>query len=280
MILTAEQLQKTVFFLEKEMPEPELYRLAGGVSAVYSMRGPNKEDPNEDAAALIPLNEEAAVLVVADGVGGVRAGELAAEIAVRSLSTSLRSNGRDNPELRIAILDGIEKANHSILEQGLGSATTLAVVEIQGNQIRPYHIGDSTILVFGQRGKLKLQTVPHSPVGFAIESGLMDEAEAMHHEARHIVSNVIGMDGMRIEVGAPFTLSPYDTVLIASDGLFDNLHTDEIVTRLRKGPMKKAAGRLASDSRHRMLEPNGHDPSKPDDLTFVTFRSGALRVHQ
>jgi serine/threonine protein phosphatase PrpC len=280
MLLTDEQLNKTVFFLEKEMPGPEMYRLAGGVAAVYSMRGPNKEDPNEDAAALIPLNGNAAVLVVADGVGGVRAGELAAEIAVRSLSASLRQNGRDNPELRIAILDGIEKANQSILEQGLGAATTLAVVEIQGNQIRPYHIGDSSILVFGQRGKLKLQTVPHSPVGFAIESGLMNEEEAMHHEARHIVSNVIGMDHMRIEVGAPFTLSPYDTVLIASDGLYDNLHTDEIVSRLRKGPMKQAAGRLASDSRQRMLEPNDHDPSKPDDLTFVTFRCGAPKAHQ
>ena len=48
---------------------------------------------------------------------------------------------------------------------GAGSATTLAVAEVVGQTVRTYHVGDSPIWVFGQRGRLKLQTVPHSPVG-------------------------------------------------------------------------------------------------------------------
>ncbi len=128
------------------------------------------------------------------------------------------------------------------------------------------------ILVMGQRGKIKLQTVSHSPVGFAVEAGVIDEAEAMHHEDRHLVSNVLGASDMRIEVGSTLTLSPRDTLLLSSDGLFDNLHRDEIVERMRKGPLLEAARRLGQDSVRRMTRPVGENPSKPDDLTFVVLR--------
>jgi serine/threonine protein phosphatase PrpC len=128
------------------------------------------------------------------------------------------------------------------------------------------------ILVMGQRGKIKLQTVSHSPVGFAVEAGVIDEAEAMHHEDRHLVSNVLGASDMRIEVGSTLTLSPRDTLLLSSDGLFDNLHRDEIVERMRRGPLLEGARRLSQDAVRRMTRPVGGNPSKPDDLTFVAFR--------
>ena len=79
------------------------------------------------------------------------------------------------------------------------------------------------ILAIGQKGKIKLQTISHSPVGLAVESGHLDESEAMHHEQRHVVSNVVGDQTMRIEVGAKLMLAPRDTVLLSTDGLFDNL---------------------------------------------------------
>ena len=83
-----------------------------------------------------------------------------------------------------------------------------------------------TVLVTGGLGKIKLLTVSHSPVGMALESGLLDEAEAMHHEERHIVSNVVGSAGMRIEIGAKRKLAPRDTVLLASDGLAEASTSD------------------------------------------------------
>jgi serine/threonine protein phosphatase PrpC len=129
------------------------------------------------------------------------------------------------------------------------------------------------ILLIGQRGRLKLQTVAHSPVGFAVEAGLLDEDKAMHHAQRHLVSNVLGAPDMRIEVGSQRRIAPRDTLVLASDGLSDNLRTDEIVALLRTGPLDAACDRLAELARARMYAPSDGEPSKPDDLTFVAFRA-------
>jgi serine/threonine protein phosphatase PrpC len=100
----------------------------------------------------------------------------------------------------------------------------------------------------------------------------------MNHEERHLVSNMIGTPDMRIEVGPAVELAPRDTLLLASDGLFDNLHLDEIVARVRKGPLKKTIQTLAEDCRQRMMEGGHKNPSKPDDLTFIVFRSKAKKL--
>ena len=61
--------------LDRDMSEPELHRLADGCAAVFSDRSPGKETPNEDAAALLPIDAGSAVLAVADGLGSQPAGE-------------------------------------------------------------------------------------------------------------------------------------------------------------------------------------------------------------
>ena len=109
-------------------------------------------------------------------------------------------------------------------------------------------------------------------MGYAVEAGLMNEAEALHHEDRHLVSNTIGAPDMRIEVGPVVRLAPRDTVLLASDGLTDNLRGAEIVEIVRKGPLREAAARLANTAQRRMNTERESRPSKPDDLTFLLFR--------
>ncbi len=244
---------------------------AGGRAVVHSSRAPGKSPPNEDAAAIIPVEARSAVLAVADGLGGSRGGDQAAALAVHCLADTVARLKADAP-LRPAILDAFELANEAVLGLGVGAGTTLSVVEVVGRAVRPYHVGDSSILVVGQRGRMKLQTVPHSPVGFGVEAGLIDPQDALHHEERHVVSNVLGSPDMRIEVGSELLLAARDTLLLASDGLLDNLHTQEIVERVRKGPLARGARRLVEDASRRMREPAKGEPSKPDDLTFVLFR--------
>ncbi len=94
----------------------------------------------------------------------------------------------------------------------------------------------------------------------------------MHHEDRHLVSNMLGMPDMRIEVGSALELGRFDTLLLATDGLFDNLHTQEVVDRVRKGSLTGVAQRLVDQCRRRMQESKPGLPSKPDDLTFILFR--------
>ena len=269
-------------FFQSDMDVAELIPISGGVAGVFSARSADKEGeaPNEDAAAVLAVNGKAGILVVADGLGGLPAGEQASSLAIRELIASVKKVPDNEPSFRAAILNGIENANRAICDLGVGAATTLAVAEIQGNgvsnkiTVRTYHVGDSMILVVGQRGKIKLQTISHSPVGYAVESGLLDEAEAMHHEERHVVSNIIGMPDMRIEIGSTIELARYDTLLLASDGLFDNLHQEEIVERIRKGSLKRVMKTVSDDCRHRMQVAEEGRPSKPDDLAFVAFRRG------
>ncbi len=259
-------------FSELDMHRSEPYALAGGHAVVYTSRAPDKDTPNEDCAALIAVGEQAGVLIVADGLGGLPAGEQASRLAVDTLVGSIGEAARQGQSLREAILNGIEQANRTVMGRGGGGATTLALVEIDGTVIRSYHIGDSMILVTGQRGRIKQQTVSHSPVGYAVESGLIDEDEAVHHEERHVVSNVIGFADMRIELGPHLKLAQRDTLILASDGLFDNFYVEEIVERSRKGALPACADELARSAQQRMRAPASGLPSKPDDMTFILFR--------
>lgn len=257
---------------DQVLPEVLSHHVASGTIAAFSHRCPQRTDGSEDCVAWFSFDENSGVLVVADGLGGQPAGELASRVATETLQNALVLAHAEGTSLRTAILDGFEQANAALLEMGLGAATTLAVVEIQGTTVRPYHVGDSMILIFGQRGRVKLQSVAHSPIGYAVEAGFLDAEAAMHHADRHFISNMLGSPDMHISIGSPLELSPRDTVLVASDGLVDNLHLEEIIATARKGGLEQAAGELLTQALQRMNSPEPGAPSKPDDLSAILFR--------
>jgi len=273
--MTEDRLSRPLIVTRQSTGAVAFHAVARGEVAVYSARSPAKDSDNEDGAAVIPVDDERAVLVVADGLGGQRSGAEAAELALKTLTECVTAPAPEDQVLRTAVLDGFDRANAAVAELAVGAATTLAAVEIEDATIRPYHVGDSMILVVGQRGKVKLCTVSHSPVGYAVEAGLLDEKEAIHHEDRHLVSNIVGTPEMRIEVGRTLGLQPRDTLVLGSDGLFDNLHLEEITEYVRKGPLPRAAEAMADACRQRMCEPRADHPSKPDDLTFLLYRRRA-----
>ncbi len=251
--------------------------LAGGTAYACSLRSPYKDTPNEDALGVFELGPNAAVLAIADGVGGHAGGETAARLAIETLANHLAPLAELSIEqvadvTRPAILNAIEQANELIQRLGTGAATTVAIVEIVQATIRTYHVGDSSIIVMGQRGRIKLETMAHSPVGYALGAGLISPEEALHHEDRHLVENVLGTPEMRIEIGPPMTLRLRDTLLLASDGLFDNLRTGEIVDCVRTGSIAKQGASLVELARERMELAIDEDPSKPDDLTAILYR--------
>lgn len=260
------------------MEAPELLAFAEGSAGCFSRRSPDKTRGNEDCAALIPLGTDSGLLVVADGLGGMRAGAAASSVALHELVEALEhhvADGRDGADaMRNTILTAIENANREIQALGVGACTTLAIAEIQGRTVRSYHVGDSCVLVYGQKGREKLRTVAHSPVGYAVEAGLIDEREAMSHDDRHLVFNVVGTPEMRIEVGPRVELSDNDTVLVASDGLLDNLFANEIVETSRKGPLESVMNELVGEARKRMETALPGKPHKPDDLTLLVYRCG------
>ena len=260
-------------------PDQAEVDVAGGSAVALSRKDPGKQSENEDTAALIPYGPGAAVLVVADGAGGLPAGKRASLTAVTTLAASLQTAMDKTMLLRTAILNGIEAANEAVLALANGCATTMTVITIEGLLARSYQIGDSEALVVGQRGLIKLQTTAHSPTGFAVEAGFLDEREALHHEDRHLVSNFLGTADMRIDVGAGVELRPRDTVLVASDGLTDNVHLDEIIEHIRKGDLAESAATLVELAEQRMSSATSGQPSKPDDLSLIMFRKpGSARI--
>ncbi len=267
-------LEKPKLYLGADCEGIESYRLDGASLCAYTHRAPDKLSDNEDSLGLLPRADGSLVLVVADGLGGLPAGDQASATAVRQLSRRVSAVGDDPPALREAILDAIEQANRAVLAQGLGSGTTFAAVEIDRAAVRPYHVGDSEILITGQRGRIRYQSISHSPVGYAVEAGLVEVDDAIYHEERHLVSNIIGCNDMRVEIGPRVELAPRDTLVLASDGLFDNIPIDEIVNIIRIGPLAQAAQNLLEVCQARMEQSSDVRPHKPDDLSFILYRPG------
>jgi serine/threonine protein phosphatase PrpC len=259
-------------YLDADMLEPETFELAGGMVAVLSMRRPGKTTANEDAAAVIAASDGSGVLVVADGCGGMATGEQAARLAIESLTEHIAAAAApEGPPMRTAILDAVEAANRSIMELRNGAGSTIAIVQLDHGEAKPYHVGDSQILLVGNRGKVKMLTTSHSPVGYAVESGMLEEHDAIDHEERHLVSNYLGFDGMHVEVGSVRKVSSRDGLLVASDGVLDNLLMDEIVGLLRTGSAAVAATRIGALAWERMQTPQDGRPHKPDDMTLIVF---------
>lgn len=261
-------------FLYKEASQASGEHIVStGKASVFTARSPDKTGLNEDAAAIIPVNEHTTVLVVADGVGGQPAGAQASAYLVDAIKTACIRSEQEQTELRDALLSAIELANKEIISSGNGSATTLAAVEVHEGTIRTYHVGDSMILLTGNKGKIIMETVSHSPTGYAVVAGIISEDDAIHHEERHLVSNVVGSREMHISMSMPVTMKKLDTLLLATDGLFDNVEKDTIVDIVRKGPLVTCTQTLAGLATARMTDPG--NPYKPDDLTFILFRRSA-----
>jgi len=253
-----------------EMVAPRAERLEGGDLAIFSRRCATKETPNEDAAVVIPIATRGVILAIADGVGGLPQGEEAARIALRTLVESVLK-APDPSQLRMAIIDAIERANRRILSLGSGAGTTLAIAQIIEHRLRTYHVGDSEILVISGGGSIKMQTLAHGPVAYGVHCGLIDPEEALRHESRNLVSNIVGSKEMRIELGPPVKLAQRDLVLLCSDGITDNLYADQIASQVGgKSPSQAAAAILQTLEKRR--EQNSKNDFKEDDATFLLFR--------
>lgn len=236
---------------------------------VYSARSPTKETDNEDSALAMRLTKRRAVLAVADGVGGQPDGDQASAAALEGLSEVVAREVKAGNSLAGSIISGLDRANESVLALGNGGATTLAAVALEKGRMRAFHVGDSGVLVFNGRGELKLETMAHAPVAYGVAAGMIGPDEAMTHTDRHFVSNVVGDEEMHTSVSFPLDLEPDDVVLIASDGLYDNITIPEIVTEVRRGELEASIEKLTARCRRAMTE-GGH----PDDLTLVAFRLG------
>ncbi len=109
----------------QQMEEVRTFGFLNGCVALSSTRGPGKTSANEDAAALVRFDEGAGALIVADGMGGHAAGEVAARIAIEQMVLAIEESANDQALLRTGIINGFERANHVREGPGYGRGNYL-----------------------------------------------------------------------------------------------------------------------------------------------------------
>ena len=255
-----------ILFAGRDLDEPITFSIRDGEVALFTHSSPTRGDDNEDAVGVFEWEGETSMLAVADGLGGLPGGGDASQQMVESLRDPKIKESVD------PVVACFESVNESLVSGHSGSGTTVSVVKIERRGIRSYHVGDSATMVIGRRGRIKFQTTPHSPVGIAEANGQLDKKAAMIHPNRHVINNIIGMHDMWIDIGKPIQLADLDTVILASDGLWDNIYRDEVAGLVGNRSLLTAATgifRMATDRMKRELH---SDFGKPDDLSFILYR--------
>ena len=267
-------MMETRIVCQTYMPSFELISLDRFEIGYYTQKNPGHSGPNEDSLGIIADNRKV-VLIVADGVGGSPKGEEASETAVEKVIRGVAKNfavTRKGQKMRISILDNIESANETIIKSNTGALTTATICTIDHDFIRCFQIGDSSLLVCGQKGLLKYKALEQSPVGYALKAGFINEKQAFEHPERNLVLNLMGDRNMSVEIGPQLPFAQNDTVLIASDGIFDNFYSDELVEIIRKESMHEVMTKLTELCQPLRDSSITSKLRKPDDISFIVCR--------
>jgi protein phosphatase len=228
-------------------PEPLTY-------AMHAQTDPGRvRRNNEDALA---FDATLGLCVLADGMGGANAGELASSMAVAVLQSTLtlwlsRGGLQAGAEaLRQAMRDAVAQANRDVLRESrahaehAGMGTTLVLAVFAGDSLQLGHIGDSRCYRW-RRGALVQLTKDHSYVQAQVDAGRLTPAQAERSAKRHLVTRALGvtpqveleLHAHRVEAG--------DVYLMCSDGLSDMVSDAELAGILASAePLARQVGRL------------------------------------
>ncbi|HEY4451852.1 MAG TPA: Stp1/IreP family PP2C-type Ser/Thr phosphatase [Solirubrobacteraceae bacterium] len=215
---------------------------------------------NEDS-----LLARAPLFVVADGMGGAQAGEVASRIAVESFQPGLTSP--QQPELELAELaqaanSRIHERSHSDAEHA-GMGTTLTAVYVGEQEVAIAHVGDSRAYCL-RDGELLRLTDDHSLVDELLRQGRLTPEEAIEHPQRSVITRALGPEG-RVEVDTrSFRARPGDVYLLCSDGLTTMLSEQTIAEILATAPRLRDAGEA--------LIAAANDAGGRDNITVLLLR--------
>ena len=221
--------------------------------------GRQRRDNEDNAFVRAPL------FVVADGMGGAQAGEVASQLAVEEFHEALPDAGSAEERLT----DRIRAANRRIYDlsrtqhEHAGMGTTLTAVYLDDDRLAVAHVGDSRAYIF-RDGELTRLTQDHSLVEELVRQGKLTEAQAAEHPQRSIITRALGIEG-DVEVDTwSYAMRAGDVVLLCSDGL-TSMIGEEQIARILSGEMNldRAADGLIGAA---------NDAGGRDNITVVLFR--------
>ena len=215
---------------------------------------------NEDAWRIDP---GIGLIVLADGMGGYNAGEVASAIAVEAVALALADEifGDDTSQPHDQLARAVHAANAAILAavarrpECLGMGTTLAVAWICGSALRFSHVGDSRVYLL-RAGRLYQLTRDHSVGQAMIDAGLSDPEHARRSSMRGVLTRALGVEPTVQPDYGEFELVGGDRLLLCSDGLTDMVVDDQIARILSRDA---SPPELAQDLVDRALAQGGFD---------------------
>jgi len=199
---------------------------------------------NEDAVLVIEVKQggyhpspPTGLLVLADGMGGHLAGEVASALAVRAAARHIlqacltplseREHSADEPSLKEVLTEAVQKANELVVEHVPGGGTTLLCALLMGHQAYIANVGDSRAYLVSSEGCRQI-TRDHSLVDVMVELGQMTAEEAVHHPQRNVLYRAVGQRGP-LEVDTFFCrIPPGAVLLLCSDGLWEMVSEEEM----------------------------------------------------
>ncbi|MGE5072121.1 MAG: protein phosphatase 2C domain-containing protein [Anaerolineae bacterium] len=251
-------------------------RHLGAVALSHAgMSGKNNEDRYAISSYATEANKPVLFAVLSDGIGGHRAGEVAAELAVNYISETVSQSNGKNP---IQIMEsGIHSASQAIAsrsaskEEQHGMGATCACAWIEDSHLFIAYVGDSRIYLV-RDGSIQRLTIDHTWVQEAMDKGIITPAQAHDHPNVHVIRRHLGSvelpevdfrlrlsgneDTQRAHDNQGAPLKPGDTLLMCTDGLTDMVWDDEILRLiLTRNSLKSAAEDLIAQANER----GGHD---------------------
>jgi len=236
---------------------------------------------NEDSVA---VDEAAALIVLADGMGGYNAGEVASGMATSFIKAELgrwlqeASAGASDTDVRRAMDICVDNANRAIFNaansnpQYAGMGTTLVVGVFRDGRLLMGHVGDSRGYRF-RAGRLQQITHDHSLLQEQIDAGLITAEQAAFSANKNLVTRAVGVEDTVLLETHLHELMPGDVYLLCSDGLSDMLD-DETIGRLLQGcdSLADAASSLVDAA---------NDAGGKDNISVILARvrstSGSMR---
>lgn len=204
------------------------------------------------------LADKSNLFIVADGMGGHKAGEIASKTAIELFSSFFKKNYEDavskispgksdltDNDIQKILIDAAGAANKKIYDLGSkneemsGMGTTLTALFILNNNAYVSHIGDSRLYLF-RNDKLNLMTEDHTLVFQLYKRGVISYDDTFSHPQRNYLTGVLGENDISSLECFKFTLAPDDILLICSDGLNSMIKDSLIESILKKLKIKTA----------------------------------------
>jgi len=219
---------------------------------------------NEDSHGHAWLDDGSLFVMVADGMGGHEAGEVASGLAVQVLEDVVARDVDADPRERL--YNGLLESNEAILEEGRASGTkgmgTTAIAAIcKGPEIHVGLVGDSRLYQI-RKGQLVWRTLDHTRVQMLLDQGEIDDVQARQHPESGMLTRALGhsrmADGRPLVpdvLAEPLEIELRDTIVMCSDGLHDLLEDWEIGQLVAGRPPSQAAQELVELA----CERGGHD---------------------